>query len=98
MKKRSIIWDHYGDLSMVPNKVERTKCKYCGVSFLSTSFYRIGNFMSYYEKCPKKVNRDVGQMIIDKTKERYMVRSINYDPKIFRDLVTRVSIMHDLSF
>lgn len=37
-------------------------------------------------------------MIIDKSKKGYIICFTKYDPKICRDLIARVIIMHDLPF
>ena len=60
-RKTSLVCPHFEMVSPGPDQKPRCKCKRCGLVYLVTGNYGIGNLKRHLENCVRRDIRDVGQ-------------------------------------
>ncbi|XP_042973145.1 zinc finger BED domain-containing protein RICESLEEPER 2-like [Carya illinoinensis] len=90
---------------MVPNSEQkdgkpRARCKLCGVTYMATSKYGIGNMKRHIDTCPRRSSRDIGQCLLSQNSGSgsVSISNLKFDTNEYRELLIAAIVKHELPF
>nr|KAJ0207743.1 hypothetical protein LSAT_V11C500259970 [Lactuca sativa] len=94
----SKVWKFFQRLPIGSDGRERAQCKRCSKKYICETKNGTGSLRNHINKCPRRDEKDVAQMLFAKSGGSMSINSMVFKPERFRELVSQAIIKHELPF